>query len=305
MQKRVAILLFVLVLASCTGVQNGAQNPPSENWRTGTQGIALRYMLLPQKTFDTEEFNAVLELRNLGAFPVHGPGDRVYISGFDPSIVTGIPFTGNQLKLDAKDQFNSQGGYDTTQFKGIVRKLTTDKYPFTVLATACYDYETQASGTVCIDPDPFAPTSRVKACFASSVGLGSQAAPVAVSSIDVDARPRKTIFKIRMSNAGGGELFKYGGLFLNHCSPYDSKGLEFDDVNFVQLVDVTVSGVSIKQSCKPVDGDYIRLNSGSAEIVCEFNNIRSNAAYTTPLTVILRYGYRTQISQQVSIVKSP
>lgn len=302
------LIAVVLLLSACTTSGNDRSDKESvtQSYRSGSQGISMKFLpnLPPSRTFDSEDFNVFIEVENKGAANIPGAGDRIYVSGFDPNIVTNIPFTGQSMKLAGKDQYTLQGEVSTAQFKGIVRRLTTDAYPLTLIATACYGYETQASSTVCIDPDPYAISTRVRACTPGSVGLGSEGAPVAVTSIEVDPRPRKTVFKIHISNVGGGDVFRYGGNTLAKCSPYTQQGLNFDEIDYVQLSDVLVSGVSIKNSCKPLDKDHIRLSGGSGTVMCELSNIRSNAAYTTPITVILKYGYRNQIQQTTEILRS-
>ena len=302
----VFLLLVILALTACTSIPGNKTPQPSESFRTGSLGLQLKFApnIPPPKLYDTEEFNAVIEIANLGAFPVGGPGDRLYFSGFDPDIVLGIPFNGVPIRAEGKDEFNNRGGFDSASVKGGIRRLTGDKYPFTLVATACYGYQTLASGAVCIDPDPYSKTTKTKACVPQSVSFGTQAAPVAVGSVGVEARPGRTVFRIGISNVGGGEVYLPGLSYLQKCSPYDPRGIAFDAIDHPAFIDVVVSGVSIKHSCKPLDQNTLRLSSGKATLVCGFNNIRTNAAYTTPLTLVLRYGYRNQIHQKVEIVRT-
>ncbi len=305
MKNLACALIFLVVLSACTTVTNKTPQP-SESFRTGTQGLQLRFSpnIPPPKLYDSEEFNAVVEISNVGAFPVNSPGDRVYFSGFDPSIVLGVPFTGVPIRVEGKDEFNTRGGFDSASVKAGIQRLTGDKYPFTLVATACYGYETLASGAVCVDPDPYTQTTKTKACTPQSVSFGSQAAPVAVNNVGVEARPGRTVFRITIANVGGGDVFLPGLSLLQKCSPYDPRGIAFDEIDHVEVTDVLISGVSIKHTCKPLDQNFVRLSGGKATFVCEFNNIRTNSAYTTPLTIILKYGYRNQIHQKVEIVKT-
>ena len=64
---------------------------------------------------------------------------------------------------------------------------------------------------------------------------GTQGAPIAVTSVDVDAAPRVTRLRIQISNVGGGTVFKSGGDYLSKCSPYHSAGLRYNDVDYVTL----------------------------------------------------------------------
>ena len=71
----------------------------------------------------------------------------------------------------------------------------------------------------------------------------------------------------------------------------------------MELADVYVSGTSIKPTCKPLDDNHIRLTGGSGSAFCEFMT-RGQDAYTTPITVTLRYGYRNTLFKDFQIVSS-
>ncbi len=260
--------------------------------------------LPPTRLFSGEELGLVLELENRGTYTIGGPGDRIYLSGFDPTIISGISPAGEQIPLlEGRSQFITQGGFDTVAFKAQT-KLLRDRYPVRLLATACYGYETVATGNVCIDPNPYAAAIRQRVCVPQNVGLGGgQGAPLAVNLIEIDASPGKTRFKIHIANVGAGEVFRSGGQMLNKCSPYGG-GLGFDEIDYVELADVIVSGTSIRGSCRPLDQGHIRITNNQGLVYCEFDRARGEAAYVTPLTVVLRYGYRTSLFHNMEILPS-
>ena len=299
--------LFVLLLVILTSCQSSKPQAGSLiDYRTGSEGLRVQFVpnLPPTTLYETENLNAMLDIYNVGASAVGGPGDRIYLSGFDPRIVTGIPSTGMQIpKIEGKSQFNSQGDFDRVSFDGTIARLQGDMYPAPLLATACYEYSTVASNTVCVDPDPFGTGVRTKVCTPTNLGMGSQGGPVAVSNIEVDARPGKTAFRIHVSNVGGGDVFKLSSSTLARCNPYDSKGLTYDELDYVQLADVQVGGTSIRQSCKPLDNGDIALRGGSGVVYCEFGTA-GNTAYVTPITVTLKYAYRQQTRTDVKIYKT-
>jgi hypothetical protein len=88
---------------------------------------------------------------------------------------------------------------------------------------------------------------------------------------------------------------------LDKCSPY-GPGLGFDEIDYVELSDVVVSGVSIRGSCRPLDRGHIRLTNNQGLVYCEFDRPRGEAAYVSPLTVILRYGYRQSLFQDLLLL---
>jgi hypothetical protein len=310
MRKTIIITLLILAVftSACTGiVQQGKETDLMTNYRTGSQGLVLRFVpnLPPARLFDTEPFNALIEVENKGSYTVGGASDRIYLSGFDPSIITGILEWGAEIpSVQGRTQFVTQGGMDVASFKGTIAPLGSrniDKYPVRLLATACYGYETIATAPICIDPNPYAPITRPKICTPTAVGLGGgQGGPVAVTNVEVEPSPDRTRFKIHIQNVGGGEVFRSGGNNLEKCSPF-TEGLAFDEIDYVELRDVQVAGVSVKPTCKPLDNNHIRLTNGQGQVFCELMT-RGEDAYTTPMSITLEYGYRTSIFKDLEIV---
>ncbi len=302
-----AILILLFLPACAMQGQKKEQELYGPEYRQGVQGLRMSFVqnLPPARLFDSEPFVAVVQVENMGAFTVGGPGDKVYLSGFDPTIITGITEWGKDIPLlEGKSQFVPTGSVDTIDFRGSMAPLRSrniDKYPLRLLATACYEYETTATANVCIDPNPYETGMTRKICTPAPVSLGGgQGAPIAVTLVEMDASPGRTRFKIHIQNAGAGDVFRYGGEYLNKCSPF-TPALAFDEIDYVELVDVMVSGMSIKPTCKPLDNNHIRLSSGRGVAFCEFTP-RGSDAYTTPMTVTLRYGYRNTIFKDVQIV---
>jgi hypothetical protein len=304
----ISIILTLSLILGCAPQQN-AQQQGNEEYRVGSQGLVLRFIpnLPPVKNYPGA-FATIIEIKNTGAAEVGASGDRVYLSGFDPNIITGIPLAGAPIPpgLEGKSYYNFEGGYDTVEFSGEIRFFEEiDRIPATLLATACYNYETIAVANVCVDPDPYSPISRSKVCDPASVEMkATQGAPVAVSSVQVEPAKGKTKFKIIITNVGTGTVFKYGADYINKCSPYDQSGLRYDEVDYVQLSDVRIGGTSIADSCKPVDDNHVRLSQGRGTIFCEMDGLQGSDAYKTPLVIDLAYGYRDTITTSIEIFPS-
>lgn len=319
MDRKMAIFIVLgLVLVGCAP-RTTDRDLSTVNFRTGSQGLDMRYAqnLPPPRLYDDQEFDVMIEVYNRGATDISGGNSKVFLSGFDGSIISGVRATttafvgdyGATLEgLEGKSQLNPTGDFETIEFKGQIRDLESrniDVYSPTLLATACYRYETIANPTVCIDGDPFSTASKQKICIPGTVGTGSQGAPIAVPSVEVDARPRTTQFRINIQNVGGGTVFKDGFQFLSRCDPYDRDGLSYRDVDYVTLQQVRVGQKDITGSCKPIDDrGNIRLPDGNGFIICTMRDI-TDPVYTTPLRIVLRYGYRSSISQRVEIVATP
>jgi hypothetical protein len=311
----ISLLLILLVIFGCQpGALPGRRKEPVAEYRSGSQGIVMNFLPnFPRpQMFADEPLDILIELRNRGSQPVGYAGDKVYLSGFDPTIVLGLSSLGVQIPLgfEGITQFNPEGGYDNIQVTGAVnlaKMQNIDHYPVTLLATACYGYKTLASENVCIDPDPFTTSSERKVCTPAPVAFGTQGAPIAVGSVDVEATRGSTTFKINIDNAGGGTVFHYGLDNLMKCNPYHPNGLGFNDVDKVRLSKVEIAGRVITSSCKPFDqsDSSVKLINGHATIFCRLSGLGAGPAYTTPLTVELDYGYRNTISTNVDIVKVP
>ena len=306
MKRGIFLIILILLIIGCS---NTRTNEPRENWRTGTQGLQVTMLpnLPPARLYDDQPVEVVLDLANKGATEVGSSSDRIYLSGFDQNIITGIPTNGQIIPLiEGKTEFGP-GGVGTLSFKGTIRALgfrNVDKYTPRLLVTTCYGYETVGSDNVCVDPDPYTSARTEKVCTPSSVSMGgSQGAPVSIGPVQVEASPGRTRFTISVTNVGGGDVFKPGANYLNKCSPYADEGLQYTDADAVQVVDVSVAGVSMRPSCKPLDNGFLRLNSGRGTIYCEFSNIQGSSAYTTPLTVTLAYGYRQSLTRDLTILR--
>ena len=308
---RKAIVVLVLSLFLLAACQQTRDERVQINYRSGSQGLVLRFLpnLPPMRLYDDQEFNVVVEVLNAGASPAGKAGDRVYLSGFDPTILTGVSTFGADIPpSEGKTLYNMQGTQSYVDFKGIPQRLRAkkiDRYPFTLLATSCYNYKTIASENVCVDADPFAPTAKEKVCSSQPITFGTQGAPIAVTKVDVEPSPGRTRFTIYVSNVGAGAVFRPGLNYLQKCSPYDAKGLGFGEVDMVRVNDIQVSGLSILASCRPLDeGNLLRLYNGRGQIVCELRSPRTNPAYFTPIVVDVEYGYRTTIATPVELITS-
>lgn len=156
-----------------------------------------------------------------------------------------------------------------------------------LLLTNCYYYTTFAAPLVCIDPDPYSDVRKV--CNPRQLSFsGSQGAPVAITSIEQEAGPRSSTFRINIQNVGRGEVYDPGQ--LQKCSPYIADRVSPRDKNVVVLGDIRIGNQRLID-CTPKG--VIRLQNGRGTITCnypyEYRGMQS--AYETPLYIELWYGY--------------
>jgi hypothetical protein len=85
------------------------------------------------------------------------------------------------------------------------------------------------------------------------------------------------------------------------CNPSVGFGdAAYTSLDVVELVDVSVSGTSVKQSCRPVNNNIVRLVNGQATIYCELPT-QGQQAYVSAINVYLRYGYSQTASTRIEI----
>lgn len=266
---------------------------------SGTQGIELKFLdqMPPTRIYSTSDLPAVIELWNKGTYDVMGD---LYLGGHDEKIVRFSRTRATFGPLEARSRNNVMGGYDSIDMGPgrIFDSYFTDVYKPKIIATVCYDYQTEATPAVCIDPNLYDLNIEEKACVPGNVAPhgGSQGAPVAVSNVFVETFGTKVSARIDISNAGKGKVVVASP---GKC-PYN---LEYMDLNLVNY-DVTLSGVP--GDCKPLDrmGRYVRLVNNKASVFCTFNlQGDKKVAYTTTMQIKLRYGYMESISKDVEIIK--
>jgi len=329
MKKHILLLFAVLLLSlSGCGIKSGIGGSRGDSadhyydYRHGTEGIVLAFSenIPPSRIYDDEQFVAVIETANRGATDVDPAGGRIYLSGFDIAILRGVTgsdypsqwgyFAAEIGNLLGKSFTNPEGDFDTVQFEGDISDLKArdiETYTPTLLATVCYLYETLANPVVCIDGDPHSAAITRKVCRPQDVVLsGGQGGPIEVSKVDVEAAPRQTLFKIHVRNGGGGTVFKDEFSYLDRCNPYDPEGLGYSDVDRVRLSEVSVGNTDITPTCKGLDDNgHIRLkSSGTGTVFCKLSDV-TGPAYTSPLRIKVKYGYRSTITKSLTILQTP
>lgn len=326
MQKRVFLVLSVIILAlSISGCRIGPSIDPEERAPEeiyyGYGGLEMGFVRdqPPYKIYDLDVLNILLELRNTGTSDLSGTKCRLYISGFDDSIIRGIDHDVEcGSNLEPKTIYNPEGGYDTAQF--ITDRIdlpdALDVYRPNLLIQACYEYQTIANPVVCIDPQLYSISSIERACTVRDITTaGGQGAPVAVDWVEVRMMKEKVQFKIHVSNVGsrgtlsGSSRTSLGGrgtVLNKQASIYQDcpYNMEFEDYNVIDY-DVDMSGASLVKCSPEINGDQrVRLVDDRGLIICTFR-ISGESAYETPLRIELDYNYLDSISQRIDIIKTP
>lgn len=336
-KKNLYFALFLISLVSISGCSGKKTSQSVEELRVGTEGLSMNF--LPNNPPDivhaeqdtdpnSNRFDVILELRNKGAYPELGKGTgvaglalngRVYLGGYDPSIVVFFdpspPVADlNTKTLEGKTSINPNGGVDFVTFKGRVSidTLNAEKYEPILLATTCYSYETIASPSVCIDPNPYSTIKEKKVCEVKDISMPNQGAPIAVTQVNEEAFATKTQFRITIKNVGNGEVMRNSVLADDKCNPFGDKKVEREDIDKVYLYGAKIANKELQ--CGPFAENnvkssvgFIRLVNGEGSIICELpsSEYGSKMAYISPLEIWLSYIYRTTAQKKMLIKREP
>jgi hypothetical protein len=297
MKKLAALLLvFFLVLTGCTGAKFGQtkeQAALTDDAHRGFKGVTIDFVKNnpPEIVFTGTPLEVVIELKNEGAAPV--VGGTLYLSGYDARLFNIQPQS-QPFDLEARTRFNTFGGYETISFRSgnIFLPQGTETLDQAFLASACYNYRTEARVPVCIDPNPLSILEN-EACRTTNpvVVGGGQGAPVAVTAIREESAPGKVSFLITIANQGDGTVVDQTS--IGKC-PSD---LKFNDVDAVRY---SVRLSTLAGDCKPVQ--KARLANKQGTIFCTFELLDAvSPAFTTVLEINLDYGYLSQKSKTTKI----
>jgi len=316
----VLIILFLslLVISACSGANFGnigrgrqgvdsiASNP---NYRTGSEGLTVQFAPgSADRAFERDnDVTFVLEVRNRGAFPQQDDfqnlNPKLWIYGYDPLILFIDPdeFSLDEETLEGKNPFNSEGGFETVILRASISDLPsgTPVYRPTIIAAVTYEYETVASGEVCVDPFPFSTTIRDKICNVAqfrNVNIGSsQGAPVAISRVEEEVTSNALLFRIFIKNVGNGLIIP-----INDVNRHPRLGYEYNSLNEVRVAEISVGNLRV-DSCRPYQGERIKLINNEGVMFCKFSTSGIDDIYTTPINIRLEYGYVTSVQKQIQI----
>ena len=306
------LLISILLIVSCNRVPAGEKPRDTaailQQVQTGTQGVEISILpnYPPAQVYDQNELVAIVEIKNRGNDDLEANDCFIQISGFDPNIILGgfnqpRSCTENAGSiLEGKNVYNLEGSANQLEFKSSTITLPPGVFDYKpkLNFVTCYNYQTIANPSVCIDPLFYQVTAEQRTCTPHDVVMGGgQGGPVGVSLVGVDMVGRKAIFEINVKNFGSGRVLSpYSD--LRSCG---QASLEYTDLDKVGY-DVQMTGGSLLD-CKPRDG-LVRLTNNLGKIICQFD-VPGASAFETPLTVKLNYNYIQSFQKGIQIVKTP
>ncbi|MBN2112426.1 hypothetical protein JW707_05000 [Candidatus Woesearchaeota archaeon] len=322
--KFIFAIIGLMLIAAC----GGPATPKPVEVHVGTQGLEMSFMEQspPGEVYLGEVFPVSIEMSNQGAYDIKGGilvlsteeylyvRSQEYQDGFE------------NFDLAGKSLYDPIGGIDRKTIQVEAAKLDPQSETITtnIALTACYPYRTEATATVCVDPDIFGERQAQKACTPTTIGMGTrtqggqelpagQGAPIAITKIEQKMMPHENeeliipTYMIYVKNMGNGLPVELG-LYQNACK---ATGIASKAWNVVGL-NAYLSDRSVQLDCTPkYEGSeesktgYVKLERDEDYIRCTLAEgiPKSRGTYTTPLMIDMSYGYTFTISKQVLVRK--
>ncbi len=322
--------LFLLLIVGC----RGSDGPlTSADIYTGTDGLTMEFLenTPPDEVFEDIIVPLGITIRNDGAYDIVDglitfsvEKDYMELKKKSSFGIQRISWEGDRpqirISLDGKTIERAEGEHEIITLSADAKELEelSQIHESTILATACYGYETSLVANVCIDTDIYNIKSIVKSCEVRDQSFNSQGAPVVISNINTEMMPMESgeskkvmlrpQFLIYIENKGGGLVIKKEDTIISDaCS---EKALDHSKWNVVSI-NVYLGGNEGKQLDCDVTEDSegetglikLRDNIGVARCILEDGIDESEGTYVAPLRVELEYGYTDTISKSITIKK--
>lgn len=310
MIKQVIIFLlivsFSVFLTGCSdiiGVQSGGSSSGSSSGAaktvSSTNALVMSFSNVASVIYENDGLNIDVNLKNIGGQDISG--GKLFLTGYDQEYIQitndRVDFAqGASFDLLGVSEYNPIAIEDTLMFYDRHVKMPENVDSFTQIfkATACYPYTTKVQAQVCIDND-YRSNIR-KTCDYRNVQVGAQSGPVQVTSIEENMFEDRVQFKVFITNRGNGDVIDKNA--YSRC-PFDLN--EVQDIDRVFVVNPQVSKYSL--NCVPVNPIVLKGNQGY--FLCSYEGDLGQESYMTVLTMELQYAYRTSMSTQVQILKTP
>ncbi len=311
MRKKIILAMIIagisIMLGGCTSFGTKDKAPITDvNVYTGTDGLDMEFLKdsPPSEMYENEEFQAVVDLKNMGAYPINN--GRIVIT--DEPDYMDIGTSTYSFNLKGKEAYVRVDDETVKDFF-LKAKTLEDKsvsHQSTILATACYDYGTKLNTEICIDTDPHNLKMIEKACQAKDLSFSGQGAPVSIERIEQkmlvkeggDVKPQ---FLIYIKNNGDGQVLSKN-MIDTACG---SSSMNRQDINGLTLKAISFSHFTKDDmNCTP---STLRLTGGEDYFVCTLKDemaISGNdATFTSNLYVELEYGYTVTKAKEFIINK--
>ncbi len=292
MKKLILVITLTLVLSGCTSLLKGGQNADIQ----GSDGLVMTIGRLPSEVSVGQGLQIPIQLENVGVHKVENV--ILSISGYNPQYVhfNGLPKI-EGINLDGRSTFVPVGEKTTKFFT--IDSITLPDYKElqqTFEAYACYQYKTEASPVVCINPQlTFGLTDMKSGCtFYDAQISPSQGAPLAVTKVEsfYYTNQHDIEFRISVQDVSGKGVVLDSLAYGKRC--LGTEALKTEDLNTIK-VDAFMSGQKLPCYVGETQTDKFllqnNLNANEYSIRCVAKIDPAEPAFTTPLSITLSYGY--------------
>jgi hypothetical protein len=209
------ILLLTLFIISCGGQQSSTMKT---NYKQGYKGLVINTLenFPPSTLYPNSKFRITVKLANQGAYKA--TNGKITIQGFDDKYISLSKFKDNiyslsgNYYLEGKSATNPSGDFNYVEFDARTNTLFpgSDSYSATYFIKTEYDYKTEFTNTVCLNPNMY--EVKDAGCKTkSSQSFSGQGSPLAVSSMEQITYPGavpRVEFRVNMMNQGRGKVQK-------------------------------------------------------------------------------------------------
>ncbi|MFH1063941.1 MAG: hypothetical protein V1729_02580 [Candidatus Woesearchaeota archaeon] len=305
----IAVLAFIVLLLSGCGFSKGnAQQIESYKFRQGSDGISMKFAegMPPDQLYIGTEFSTGLKLKNLGAYDADS---RATLKVTMPDM-TAFQFNdGNeqQVSLRGKSLYVKEGEENIFIFpmKALCfpgyngpKDFILKNYSRKMKATLCYYYETTADSDICIDTLKFRrqANEKIECAMKDEVLSGGQGGPVGVTRISPQIIPQSE-----------GEVLVQLSISFNKLKGADhtifSPSRTCGDLEGQNDVDIEVQMGGQALTCEP---STIKLKDrDSVGTVCKRRIEANMGAFTSPVSVNLRYHVQQSLLKQLTVEPPP
>lgn len=295
MRYIIIVAIFALILAGCSSGSSGSGY--NVDYRYGSQALELRWMNPGvEEVYEGDQMVLLVEYFNRGVADI--VAGQFYLSGYDEKYLTlaaDPPF----VSIPGKSEYDPNGDISqilTIRSTNVRLPYNSEEFLQTVKLTACYDYKSEASAEICVDPDPNSRTVTTKVCNMGPVSPGPQGGPVVVTRVEPIVSRDDFRLNIEFRNQGSGNVFDYR-VSNDQCA----YGLDkYQDLDKVYLTRIDFSGRGM--TCQP--SNPLRIVNGVGKVTCTCENCLNSYAdaFKTQIAIEFQYGYRNELTKQVRVL---
>ncbi len=336
--KTILTLAILVFLIGCKGDKEGySPTITTKDIYEGKAALEMEFFenAPPEDIFEKSVLPIGLRLYNKGAFDIK----RGFLSiglekdymelndGSLKSINDRVNFQDSEhitFDLKGKTIEHPEGEQEVITFTSSTKDLgkrdpQSQYHDSWVSITSCYTYQTKAVETVCIDTDVFGFKRKAetpdgtRACEVKPITLSSQGAPVAVTKIEGEMVPSKDNpsllkprFIITVRNIGSGEVIKENKV-EDACSSKAITHEEWGNINIKAylstLEEENKLDCDIEEGSKDDGTIILKKKEDTIRCIYEEGFSDEKGVFSSPLYLILDYGYTETISREVRVKK--